>query len=175
MDHSLRRLVDRQAIHDVLLRYCRGIDRLDLDLVRQCYHPGARDHHGAFVGPVEDFLPWVAEQVTRFESTTHFLGNVLVEFDDDNSTVAWSEAYCVAFHRLAGDDQRPPRDSIAGFRYVDRFERRDPAAPPGEGWRIADRRVVVDWNRLDEIDAPGFSPSYLLGRRGGDDPVVDRW
>ena len=167
MDHSVRQLVDRQAINDVLLRYCRGIDRGDFDLVRDCYHAGAHDHHGEFVGPVEEFIPWVIDQVARFASTTHMLGNVLVEFGDDPA-VAWSEAYCLAFHRLAGDDMRPPRDSIAGCRYVDRFEDR------GSGWRIAHRRVVVDWNRLDVVETAGLSSRHLLGRRDGDDPVFDR-
>jgi hypothetical protein len=35
---------DRWAIHDVLVRYCRGVDRLDADLVRSAYHSDAVEH-----------------------------------------------------------------------------------------------------------------------------------
>ncbi|MEI6002085.1 hypothetical protein H3V53_34635 [Paraburkholderia bengalensis] len=31
-------------------RYCRGIDRIDWDLVRTCYHPDAFDEHGSSGG-----------------------------------------------------------------------------------------------------------------------------
>ncbi|WP_221890845.1 nuclear transport factor 2 family protein [Microbispora sp. KK1-11] len=34
---------DQQEIHEVVLRYCRGVDRLDMDLVRSAYHPDAID------------------------------------------------------------------------------------------------------------------------------------
>lgn len=151
-------LFDRQDIHDVLMRYARGIDRRDFDLVASCYHPGAADDHGRFKGPVEEFIPWVADTLQRFETTMHFLGNVLIEVDGDS---ARAETYCVAYHRLVGEDV----DSIAGLRYVDRFDRRD-----GQ-WRIADRKIVVEWNRLDDVNALGFGPEYLRGRHDQTDPV----
>jgi hypothetical protein len=34
MDNSGTRLGDRQDIYEVVLRYCRGVDRLDMGLVR---------------------------------------------------------------------------------------------------------------------------------------------
>ena len=48
MDPRLSRLLDRNEIEEVVLRYCRGIDRRDFDLVRSCYHPDATDRHGSF-------------------------------------------------------------------------------------------------------------------------------
>ena len=155
---DLQALLDRQAIHDVLMRYARGIDRCDWAMVEACYHPGARDDHGRFKGTVEEFMPWVKVQLDRFDSTMHFLGNVLIELD---GATAKAETYCVAFHRVKDQDV----DSIAGLRYVDRFERR------GGEWRIADRAIVVEWNRIDEITTPGFGPEYLRGSRDRTDPV----
>ena len=32
-DDQLQTLLDKQAIHEVVLRYCRGVDRLDMPLV----------------------------------------------------------------------------------------------------------------------------------------------
>ena len=178
-NHEVQQLLDRQAIHDVLMRYARGVDRWDFDMVRDCYHPGATDDHGGFSGTVEDFIPWVQGQLERFESTMHFLGNVLIEFDDesvvgDETAVAWAETYCVAYHRLRKDEARGAgdADSIAGLRYVDRFERRD--LGQGPEWRIAHRQIVVEWNRLDSVKALGFGPEYITGKRDGTDPVWRR-
>ena len=156
--HDIQQLIDRHEIHEILMRYARGIDRCDFDLVERCYHPGATDDHGRFKGPVEEFIPWVRVQLDRFDSTMHFLGNVLIEVQGDMAT---TETYCVAYHRLRGENV----DSIAGLRYVDRFDRR------GDQWRIAHREVVVEWNRIDAVTAPGFGPEYLRGRRDGSDPI----
>jgi hypothetical protein len=156
--NDIQQLLDRHAIHEVLMRYARGIDRCDFELVEQCYHRGATDDHGRFKGTIEDFIPWVKVQLDRFDSTMHFLGNVLIELDGD---AAAAETYCIAYHRLKGEDV----DSIAGLRYVDRFDKRS-----GE-WRIAHRDIVVEWNRVDPVAAPGFGPEYLRGHRDRSDPV----
>lgn len=127
---------DARAIHDVVVRYCRGIDRRDRELVRACYWPDATDDHaGAFAGTREEFVDWVFRVLDRFTMTMHVVGNQLVEVDGD---VADVETYGVAHHRgEPGDDRR--RNYTTGFRYLDRFERRD-----GE-WRIAARRVALEF------------------------------
>lgn len=129
---------DVRAIGDVLARYCRGIDRRDAELVRSCYWPDATDDHaGAFSGARDEFVEWVVRVLTRFTATMHVLGTHTVEVVGD---VAGAETYGVAHHR--GD---PPDDRrvnyTTGFRYLDRFERRD-----GQ-WRIAARRVELEWTR----------------------------
>ena len=102
--------------------------------------------------------PVTHETLQRFETTMHFLGNVLIELDGDAAAV---ETYCVAYHRLVGQDV----DSIAGLRYVDRLERRD------DVWRIADRQIVVEWNRIDDVTSLGFGPEYVRGRHDHTDPA----
>lgn len=175
----MQQLLDRQAIHDVLMRYARGIDRWDFEMVRNCYHPGATDDHGGFKGTVEGFIPWVKTQVDRFDSTMHFLGNILIDFGsapedpEGPRDVAWAETYCIAYHRLRGEDT----DSIAGLRYVDRFENRevtDTSSSSTPEWRIAERKIVVEWNRIDSVKALGFGPDYLVGTRDHTDPSWDR-
>ena len=39
----VRELKDRQEIYDCIMRYCRGIDRLDRDMLLSAYHPDAVD------------------------------------------------------------------------------------------------------------------------------------
>src|SRR6185369_10264561 len=122
-------LLAESEIRRCLLRYVRGVDRLDLELVRSCYHPDATDSHGSFLGTVDEFLVWVERILRRYDLTMHFLGSPLVEFDD--ATHARVETYGMAFHRAA--DGPPERNLVTGFRFVDRFESRDGA------WRITQR------------------------------------
>src|SRR3954447_13095720 len=112
-DVELRRLLDRQAIHDVVLRYCRGIDRMDLDAVRECYHPDATDEHGSFSGSVDAYLAWIGRLLPRYSSTMHLTGNHLVDFSSDTPDLARSETYGMAFHRSA--DPSPRGNLVTGF------------------------------------------------------------
>jgi hypothetical protein len=156
-------LLARREIEDVILRYCRGIDRLDLPLVRSCYHPDATDSHGSFSGSADEFVAWVAKLLARYESTMHFVGNVLVEVAGD---AAAAESYGIAFHRSA--DPRAERNLIVGFRYLDRFEQRAGA------WKIARRVAVTEWSRVD--DAAGRFPlraGLLAGRRDRSDALYE--
>jgi len=41
LEKAITELVDERDIRNVLTRYCRGIDRIDMELVRSCYHPDA--------------------------------------------------------------------------------------------------------------------------------------
>ena len=78
---ALRVLLDKQAIHEVLMRYCRGIDRCDEELLRSVYHHDATDNHGQFNGKAADFVPWAIKSLRRDERTTHFLCNELIEVE----------------------------------------------------------------------------------------------
>ncbi len=157
MDDSgrLHELLDRRDIEDVVFRYCRGIDRIDRELVRSCYHPDASDDHGSFRGSVDEFLDWVFRLLARYSQTMHFVGNVLVELEGD---VAAAETYGIAFHR--SERNEPQLNLMTGFRYLDRFEKRDGA------WKIADRRVVIDWTRAS-LPGEAWSLEKAFGLRGG--------
>jgi hypothetical protein len=163
---DVERLVAEAAVRDVHSRYCRGIDRMDWDLVRSCYHPDAVDNHGPYKGDVEGFIGWVSGLLPAYESTTHFVGQQLVEVDGD---VAWHEAYCRAYHRSKATDDAPASDSILNIRYVDRMERR------GGQWRIAARVVVVDSARTDPVAGdPDVGSEWVQGSRDRTDPSYDR-
>ena len=79
MADPVQELLDRLAIADVVLRYCRGIDRLDLELVRSCYHADATDEHGTFTGTRDEYVEWVAGVLTRFTGTMHVVANQLID------------------------------------------------------------------------------------------------
>jgi hypothetical protein len=166
LERALRDVVAKQAIHDALLRYCRGIDRGDDALVLSAFHADAVDDHTGEAAPVAERVPRVLAKARRDGRTTsHHLGNVLIAVDGE---VATSESYLVAHHRLVHDGRE--LDWVLGARYLDRFERREGA------WRIAHRTVVYDWDRFDEVpprpdglDAATFAADAHHGVRSADD------
>ena len=155
-------LVDRELIRDLVQRYARGVDRRDFDLVRSCYHPDAIDEHGPYRGGVDGFIEFLSEQLARWSVTQHVIGNSLIEFEGDRAHV---ETYAVAYHRTLSTPGRPVRDLTAGCRYVDVMEKRD------DRWGIVHRVVVMDWSRLDDVDARSVDPNdgYERGTHFPDD------
>src|SRR5580704_4897560 len=115
---ELRTLLDRAQIHDVLMRYSRGVDRGDGELVVSCFHPEATLDMGR--GPMSAVA--LADGITTMTATgaMHFIGNEYVEVDGD---AAYSEAYFISYAKITGQDQ--PATRSRGGRYLDRFERRD--------------------------------------------------
>jgi len=153
---------DDLAIRRVVLRYCRGIDRLDRDLVRGCYHPDATDSHGSFTGGVEEFLTWVWRLLGRYTMTMHYVANQLVE--PLGPEQARCESYGIAVHRTEGGEARG--NLTTGFRFVDDFERR------GGEWRIARRVATTEWVRVvAEDEWWPVPPAMLTGRRDRSDAV----
>lgn len=173
-DHASRdeieRLLAEHAIERVLHAYCRGIDRMDRELVSSCYHPDAVDTHGSFEGGVDEFLAWVWRLLDRYEHTMHMLTNILVDIDENDSDVAVCESYGIAFHSSANPD--PKLNLITGFRFADRFERRpEPGGARGR-WRIARRVATTEWVRADRPEARWPIPATMLrGRRDRGDVI----
>lgn len=163
MDARLKALLDKQEIREVVYGYCRGIDRRDLDRVRACYHPGATDHHGSFSGTVDEYIVWVDGLLERYEFTMHLVGNVLIELDESGDCAA-AETYGVSLHRST--DPRPYMNLATGFRYIDRFERRD------EAWKIAERTAIGEWSiQIPEEAWWSIPDTHLKGRRDSSDAL----
>jgi hypothetical protein len=159
---EVERLVAEAEIGRVLARYCRGIDRMDLDLVASCYHPDARDEHGSFAGTVDEYVEWVRDLLDKYDATAHYLANRLTEFSA--ADVATVETYGMAVHRRASGAAH--LNLTTGFRFVDRFERRDGT------WRIAHRIAVTDWALQHAPDDWWPLPAHhRTGQRGRGDPV----
>jgi hypothetical protein len=159
---QIQQLIDRQAILDCLLRYTRGVDRLDLDLVRSAFHPDGVDCHGPVSAGADGFLQWWLPLQEAREATQHFITNHTVEIDGDT---AHSEAYYTAAVKLIASDQT----QLFAGRYVDRLERRD-----GE-WRIAVRIVLPEWGAsLDSSRMAAVFDRQHRGSRGAGDPSYER-
>jgi hypothetical protein len=140
----MRELFDKQQITEVLYRYCRGIDRNDIELALDVFHPDAIDNHTGTDIPIAEVARRLRNPARGvLKAVTHTLSNILIELDGD---AAHSEAYFLASHRLV--HQGEDLDWIVAGRYLDRFERR------GEVWKISHRRAVFDWDRLQKVGSP---------------------
>lgn len=166
---ELRDLADKQRMHESLLRYCRGTDRVVAELMLQLFRPGATTRHGGFEGRIEDF---VADYVVRIKQTatavTHALANVLIEIDEDGESAS-SESYFICY--LGREHQGARLIDVMGGRYVDRWQRVDGRLC------VADRVVVHDWSTVVDQGTHRFPRPTDLFTPGGwapDDPVFER-
>ena len=161
-------MADKDEIRDVLMRYGRGVDRLDEELLRSCYHAESYDDHGHWKGNGHDFAAFIiGSLLERAHHTTHAVANVLIELDPDNADLARSESVGLAYLRRTDDDGVEWLDMFSG-RYVDRFERRAGI------WRIAHRVVVHDWSVSTRLDQDGFPlpmDSFVQGERSRSDLI----
>lgn len=169
MDDAVGRVVAKDQIRDVLMRYSRGVDRLDVETLKTCFHPDSTDDHGHFKGNGHDFAEFIVGSLReRAHHTTHAVANTNIEITDLDAGHARAESYGLAFLRRTGEDGEEWLDVFFG-RYIDRFERRD-----GE-WRIADRVVVHDWSLSGALGAGSGFPlpmeGFAQGRRDRDDPA----
>lgn len=153
---------DRQQIRDVVLRYCRGIDRLQFDLVREAFHPDGVDHHTGFDGTVDEYLAWVEPNLRKYLSgTMHIIGNHLIDLYGDE---AISEAYGTSVHwGEPADNARV--NFTSGVRFVDHMKFRNGR------WAIQERWAVREWTRSDvghRMPKEGVGPT---GTRDDQDPL----
>jgi hypothetical protein len=154
---KLQELIDRQEIHDVLMRYCRACDRADADGIASAFHEDGIDDHGE---------PRSARELAEGAAAVymphmmHFTGNVLIELDGDKAHV---ESYFISFS--SPDEDGTLKTRMRGARYLDRFERRDGV------WKIAHRLVVDEWARVDPVTEVPPHIGVHMGIRGPEDPV----
>lgn len=133
---------DRQEIQDCLLRYTRGVDRHDLELMKSAYHPDAIDEHGVAEGEPDTFCAWAigfhAENQLQHH---HIITNSTIELNGDT-------AHGETYYMFWGDNRQGP-PTLSFGRYIDRFEKR-----AGQ-WRIAHRVCInQQTTTLSETEMP---------------------
>jgi hypothetical protein len=162
LEEKLRHMLAEREIHNVLLRYCRGVDRCDAELIADCFHEDARDDHGNWLATGSDVAQHIVGLVKPGTARAmHFMGNVLIEVEGD---VAFAESYILAFRAFDRDGKSYTR--TRAVRFVDRFEQRSGV------WRISERVVADDWNRVDEvIESQAGADEFRFSRKDKEDPV----
>ena len=157
LEATLDYVKSRLDILDCVNRYTRGMDRLDRNAALSAFHEDARLEYGVFVGLPAAFFEYFSELHRRHHrSTNHMICNHVCELHGDE---AHAETYFAVANNNAGD----PPFSLAGGRYVDRFERRKGR------WAIATRVCVGEWdatpgNRLAETLIAKFKEIIHISR-----------
>ncbi|HET8612925.1 MAG TPA: nuclear transport factor 2 family protein [Sphingomonas sp.] len=158
-DPAVQALLDKEAIREVLRRYCRGVDRGDMELIASVYHEDATDDHGIWKGLGKDFAVWIVDMLKDMVQCQHLIGNCTIELHGD---AADCETYCCSVNDTGQELQ------IVYNRYIDRFEKR------GGEWKIAHRLVVFDVSHTlprEQRYGEGLDPPLVWGSKDRSDPV----
>ncbi len=162
MDARLEKLLDKQAIEEVVMRYSRTLDWLDTEGQGSCYWPDADINYGFYAGDGAGWVPVVMEVELGSERRWHLCGGLLIAVEGDRAS-----SECYGFTVSCAPDQPGEKmDSLFGGRYLDEWEKRD-----GE-WRIIRRKYILDFtyqlpNGLAGLAESGFELPILQIQQPG--------
>ncbi|GAB5487244.1 MAG: nuclear transport factor 2 family protein [Parasphingorhabdus sp.] len=161
---SPQELSDREELRDLVMRYCRGVDRRDFALVRSLYWDDAMDDHGEmFSGSPDDYVAWLPGVLEPLDCTIHAISNSLFIVDGDT---AEGEHYSYNFHRTR---EAPRQEIIIHGRYLDRYERRDGV------WKFSRRQIIFDHGYVQPVKEDGLSQAGADAPHGSDTHDDPSW
>jgi hypothetical protein len=151
-------VVDRQAITDLIYRYCRSVDRLDVPLGHSIWHDDGIADYGADVyqGPGRGVIDHICAQHRHTLNHSHQVTNILIDLDGNH---AGSESYHFACLRVAAGDG-VKQISVWG-RYLDQWSKRDGR------WGLDKRFTVRDFDEIRDVTPLAH---HDVGRRDRSDP-----
>lgn len=128
-----RRLTDQRDIENLLVDYCRYLDRMDLDSLADLFLPDAQVEYGE--GPLlrsegNAALRMSLTRMWRWKRTAHHLSNVRIWFEGEET--ARGESSVLAWH-----ENQTGGTAIVWGLYRDLFRLTQ------DGWRIATRRMEM--------------------------------
>ena len=131
--HELEALLAKQAITEVLHRYCYAMDSNDRSLGYSVWHDdGTATYDGMFDGLGRDFIDFgQSGHEAAFPATSHQLTNVLIEVEGERA----SSRSCVTAACAIGGGELL---YVIRGRYHDTWSRRDGV------WAIDARRFTTD-------------------------------
>lgn len=151
----------RDALWSLSVGYAQAVDGQDAaaflalftpDAVLTMHNPPEAEPGTIYRG--HEDLARIPARMARFAATYHFLGQGDFELAEDQAPGQagdqphpTGQVHCVAHHRSDGPDGAT--DYVMFIRYRDRY-RQD-----GGAWRIAERRVLVDWTETRPANPPG--------------------
>jgi hypothetical protein len=151
-------LAARQEITELIYRYCRSVDRLDVPLGHSIWHDDAIADYGADVyqGDGRGVIDHICAQHLHTLHHSHQVSNILIELDGDRAA---SEAYVTASLRVRRGAQL--MQMTVWSRYVDRWSCRQGR------WALDHRLAVRDFDEIREVVA---MKEHDVGRRDRSDP-----
>ena len=148
-DRSVQRLLDKDAIVDLVHRYSYFVDHKRHDEIADLFTDDCVLDYGPGIGAAAHGRAAVRAMFGRgaqptaarpgFVATSHHNANVIVTFDSDDRASVRTSMY--AWHQTA--DGRTPR--VWGYYH-------DVAVRTPEGWRLAERQLRIAGNQGWAID-----------------------
>ena len=138
LEQELTVLRDKEAIREIIHRYCRSVDRCDMQALKDCYWADGYDDHGFYGGSGQGLADYVIPVLKAAEASIHAIANTIIDLKGDR---AFCESQWSVIHRL----KKPDGDLLDYWhqgRYLDIFEKR------GGAWRILCRTIAGDMDRL---------------------------
>jgi len=155
---ELQDVADRQAITDLIYRYCRSVDRLDIPLGHSIWHQDGYAEYGAAVyqGNGRGVIDHICAQHRHTLHHSHQVANIIIDLDGDR---AGSESYVTASLRVRQGEQL--KHMMVWGRYIDQWSRRDGR------WGL-DKRISI--RDFDEVRDATAMYEHDTGRRDRSDP-----
>ena len=168
---AVQLLVDRDEIHDVVMRYAVGVDGRDMEMVRGCFAPDLEvEGWGGGFADRDSMITYISG-VAIFHTTMHMFGNQYIEVDGDTAHV---DTYAMLTHHSDDAHGVTHELNVSRGRYVeDLTRRRGPlghhAARWGAGVGTHGRHArhvrttrTVQW-LLDRAEIHDLMMQYALG------------
>lgn len=164
--NALEDLVSRDALHRLIMTYCRAADRGDAELMASIFHEDATVVSGVCNGSAAYFAREVTKLIDEnLAMCSHSVANTMFDIDGDRAV---GECYVIALNRTK--DAQAPFETLTAGRYLDRFERRDGV------WKILEHVFVEDFRSTRPAEPAGEKlEGAEYGARGSADPLYRFW
>jgi hypothetical protein len=155
--NTLQQLADRQVITELIYRYCRSVDRLDIPLGHSIWHQDAIADYGEFYqGDGRGVIDLICAQHLHTLHHSHQLSNIIIDLQGDRAA---SESYVTASLRLRRGEQL--QHMSVWSRYIDRWSRRNGR------WGLDKRIAIRDFDEVRDVVAMN---DHHVARRDRSDP-----
>lgn len=128
-------MLDKEAIRELALLYCRAVDRKDMELLLSLYTDDGVDEHGdIYSGSAAGFVEMLRQAGPFIRIGCHYVCNHLISVNGDE---AEGEVYAIGIHHM-DDGKGAVSEDFVGVRYLDRYRRENGL------WRFSRRNVMFD-------------------------------
>lgn len=152
---ALQALADKAEIKDLIYRYCRAVDRLDIPLGHSIWHEDGYADYGAnyYQGPGKGVIDLICKHHQELISHSHQVSNILIDLRGGQ---AGSESYVTGAMRLVRDG-KTLQIGVWG-RYIDLWSKR------GGRWGLDRRTTIFDFDEMREVTPTGRALNFTRDR-----------
>jgi hypothetical protein len=135
---NIQQFIDTQAIGQLVARYGRAVDWLEIAAMKECFAKGSVVSFGEQQIPADGFCDFWGQLGAGFKARHHLLGTPLISFSGSDS--AYVEVPAIVAGTRAEKGARL-RDFMECNRYIGDVVR------GARDWQFATLRVFVTWSQ----------------------------